>query len=718
MDAIEIASAFVTIRPQTDGFEAELAAAVGGSQTEVPLTADTSEVEGAIDDVTGDVEVGVDADTSDAEAAIDGIEATPAVVPVEADTAQAQASIDDLSGAVGGLSDSAGLGGGAIGGLTDELAGLVGVTGASAAGIGALVGGLVLSATAAGESQAVNAQLDQILRNAGDSAAVTGDHIRELATEIMEYSGISDEAVVSAASMVASFTNVSNSQPTFDRTLRASADLAVFMGTDVASAAKMLGRALNDPEQGVSRLARVFPSLTAAQKDAISSMAAAGDIAGAQALIFELVESKVGGLAATYGETMPGEIDKTKEALGELAEALGADLLPAISEGASGIAGYITKLTELQDAVNSFGGGAIGDLQEFLVRGAVQSIPVVGSLANAMTQGEDAAEGFGSVVGELPSALSGTAEATDAAAEATDAYAAAQEAAQQAVADTLPTLGGVISAVDRAGSAFGVLNASSDPQIVIDNLSLALVAWDDFQANISTVSQWGPNIAAALQQLGPEIAGGLTNALAEGNAATVVQLDGLIAEIQAKGGEGAAVLTGFAQNGMDGAVAAVQSSTGPMGAAGTAAGASGAAGIDAGLTFTNAAAIGAITGTQYGAGVASGISGMYATVNAVATNMIAGAGNLSSAYSRGQALGSAYGSGIVAGLAGQVGNAAATKASLDAIVERVGAGIGRGAVAIGAGRLQPVVLSLDGQVVAETVFDVDRRIANAEGYEQ
>ena len=311
MDAIEIASAFVTIRPQTDGFEAELAAAVGGVQTEVPLTADTSDVEGAIDEVTGDVEVGVDADTSDAEAAIDGIEATPTVVPVEADTAQAQASIDDLSGAVGGLSDSAGLGGGAIGGLTDELAGLVGVTGASAAGIGALVGGLVLSATAAGESQAVNAQLDQILRNAGDSAAVTGDHIRELATEIMEYSGISDEAVVSAASMVASFTNVSNSQPTFDRTLRASADLAVFMGTDVASAAKMLGRALNDPEQGVSRLARVFPSLTAAQKDAISSMAAAGDIAGAQALIFELVESKVGGLAATYGATMPGEIDKT-----------------------------------------------------------------------------------------------------------------------------------------------------------------------------------------------------------------------------------------------------------------------------------------------------------------------------------------------------------------------------------------------------------------------
>ena len=714
---MEIASAFVTIRPDASSFEAELVAAISGiGEQDISVTADTSDAEGAIDEVTGDVEVGVGADTSDAEAAIDGIEATPTVVPVEADTAQAQASIDDLSGAVGGLADSAGLGGGAIGGLTDELAGLVGASSATTAGIGALVGGLVLSASAAGESQAVNAQLDQILANAGDSAAVTGDHIRELAVEIMEYSGFSDEAVVSAASMVASFGNVSNSQPTFDRTLRASADLAVFMGTDVASAAKMLGRALNDPEQGVSRLARVFPSLTAAQKDAISSMAAAGDIAGAQAMIFDLVESKVGGLAATYGETMPGQIDKTKEALGELAEALGADLLPAISEGASGIAGYVKQLTDLQNAAQDFGGGALGDIQEFFTRGAVQSIPVFGPIINSLTQGEDAMEGFSTLVGDLPAALTG-------AAGATSEYAVAQDAANEAVSATLPNLSGTITEVNRAGDAFGVLNASSNPQVVIDNLQNALFAWDVFQQRISTISQLGPNIAGALQQLGPQIggplAGALVAAIQQGNFGVVGELDALITEVAERGGDVSAVMTGFAQNGMEGAIAAVQSSTGPMGAAGTAAGASGAAGIDAGLTYTNAAAIGAITGTQYGAGVSSGISGMYATVNAVANNVIAGAGNIGSAYSRGQALGSAYGSGIVAGLAGQIGRAAATRASLDAVVESTGREVGAtGKMSAAPTTIVHQTVMPNGDVLAESMFEVDRRVAIAEGYEQ
>ena len=110
---------------------------------------------------------------------------------------------------------------------------------------------------------------------------------------------------------------------------------------------------------------------------------------------------------------------------------------------------------------------------------------------------------------------------------------------------------------------------------------------------------------------------------------------------------------------------------------------------------------------------------MYATVNAVATNMIAGAGNISSAYSRGQALGSAYGSGIVAGLAGQIGNAAATKASLDAVVESVGRDVGRGLGKASA----PVTIvhqtvMPNGDVLAESMFEVDRRVAIAEGYEQ
>ncbi len=674
---MELATAFVTIRPQTDGFESELASAVGGIDAEP-------------------VELEAVADVSDAESEIESIDGGTTETTVTADTAQAEEQIGGLSASVDSLMDAVGGGGGGAAGALDGFAGAAGLAGgassiAATGGIAALAAGLGFAVSEATDAQVAMVQLDQMVANMGANAGVTSEGLQAMATDLQTTAGFSDEAVMSGQAMVLMFENVRNvaGQPIFDRAIQSSADLArspAFSG-DIAGAARTLGRALDDPVSGMSRLRRAGIQLTESQEATITSLQESGDVAGAQAALLDVVESKVGGLAAAYGDTLAGDIDKATESMGESAEEIGATLIPALA------------------GLMEFLGGAAKGYRD------IKDDWVDPGEAFALSMGGDIENFKGTVTG-IPAALR---PATD----AVDEFTAAQQAANDAVAATLPTLGGIIGQVDAAGRAFGVLNASSDPSVVIENLRLALFAWDDFDANIKKIDDWGPRISGALQQLGPEVAGGLTNALAEGNIATIVQLDGLIAEIEARGGQASAVLTGFAQTGMDGAVAAVAGAAGPMGAAGTQAGASGAAGIDAGLTFTNAAAIGAITGTQYGAGVASGISGMYATVNAVATNMISGAGNISSAFSRGQALGSAYGSGIVAGLAGQVGNAAATKASLDAIVENFGAGVGRSSVSsVAPAALQPVQVVLDGQVVAEASFEHNRRLAMAEGYEQ
>lgn len=695
---MEIATAFVTIRPETAGFEAELAAAVGGQSVDVPVTADVGDAEAAVEGLSGsDVEVGVEADTSDAEGAIEGIEAPPIEAEVQVDTSGAEEQIgglgDSLSGLVGG--------GGEATGALDAFSGAA--LGAGSAGSIAATGGLAAVAAGLGyavsegaEAQVTLGQLEAMVANLGNNAGVTSGGLQALATDLQQTAGFSDEAVMSGESMVLMFENVRNTadQPIFDRAIRSAADLArsPFGNGDISASARTLGRALEDPTASFGRLARQGITFSAAQEQAITSMQAAGDVAGAQAVLLDAVDAKVGGLAQQYGGTFTGSVDRAKEAVGEMAESLGTSLLPALELVSESVIDQIARLQSWDDALN----GA-------LLSGPLQAIMGVG----------DAIDAQGAVVGDLPPALG-------AATSATEDFATAQDAAAQAVAGTLPSLGDIIGQADRAGQAFGILNASSDPQVIIDNLGLALFAWDDFQANISTVSQWGPNIAAALQQLGPQVAGGLTSALAEGNAATIVQLDGLIAEIQARGGDASAVLTGFAQTGMDGAVAAVNAATGPMGAAGTAAGASGAAGIDAGLAFSNASGIGQIVGVQYGAGVSSGITAMAGTVAAVAANLFAGV-SISSAFSRGQSLGSAYGSGVVAGLAGQIGNAAATRASLDAIVESsTGGGLTRttSTAPIGGSR-QPIQVVLPGVgVIAEAQFDYDRRVAIAEGYEQ
>lgn len=703
---MEIATAFVAIRPETSGFESELTAALGSQTVDVPVGADVEEAQGQIESLDGgDVEVEVGAVTDPAQAEIDGLDGGTVEVEVGANTEDAQSKIDGLAGSLEGVLGSAGGGGGGATGALDAFSGAAlgaGSAGAIAAtgGIAAVAAGLGFSASSAMEAEVSTALLSNTLAQSGADAYLTADAVSALAMEIQGYSGLSDEAIQDAARMLLSFANVRTEAAVtagvFDRATRSVADIARFMGSDAVTAAGMLGRALDNPVTGVTALTRARVSFTDAERAAITAMAESGDIIGAQNALLTAVEGNVKGAAAAYGDTLAGDVDKAKESIGNLSEEIGNSALPALGALADFLAGAAEGFRLLNE-----------DLEEG---------PLTEMWESFMAPDWDPALDFNleEVLGK--NASNEVRKTTEAVAE----FTAAQQAANEAIAATLPTLGGVIGEVDRAGQAFGVLNASSDPQAIIDNLSLALFAWDDFQNNITQIDDWGPRIAGALQQLGPEVAGGLTNALAEGNIATIVQLDGLIAEIEAKGGQASAVLTGFATNGMAGAVAAVGDAAPDMGAAGTQAGAEGAAGIDAGLQANNAASIGSAVGVLFGGAVSSGIATMAPVVSAMATSVIANAGSTDAAFNRGQTLGSSYGAGLVSGLAGQVAavssNAALLRAA--AAVESAGAGIGRDSAASSAPINVTVISQLDGRVLEERIFELGRQEALAGGYEQ
>ena len=704
---MEIATAFVTIRPQTDGFESELAAAVGGvPDQEITLTteADTTAAEAEIEGLP-DGEVEVTANTEQAEAGLDAVKEK-----VDETTDSTSALSEAAQGALGGMG---GLGG-AAGGAASSL-------GASAvAGAGAAAG-LFAFAQGAIDAEGAAQRFDLIAGGLGDDlktidvGGLSGD-IGELALQL----GSSDEAMLNATASFVTFaqsTGASNDEiVATSENINALALRAVALNPSLGDAGAVAERMTNALARGGRATTAFGIGLTSAEINA-RAMADTGKQNAAELTQFEKAAAGAAIATERLGNSMGTDFqagsqnartewNRMTESLGEAAEQVGSSMLPAIEN--------ITEAVgELADGIANLDPGA--------VLSGLWDISGPGLFVNGLTDAYNAITGTTQATSAQATVVEGSSTTWGDAATQVQTYAQAQDQANEAVVNTLPTLSGVISETDRAGDAFGILNASSDPQVIIDNLSLALFAWDDFQANITSIDDWGPRIAGALQQLGPEVAGGLTNALAEGNAATIVQLDGLIAEIEARGGTASAVLTGFAQTGMSGAVAAVQSATGPMGAAGTAAGASGASGIDAGLAFNNAAAIGSITGVQFGAAVASGISSMGATVSAVADNVIAGAGSISGAFSRGQSIGSSYGAGLVAGLAGQIGNAASTASSLRRAAgteaAAMAASLTRTPVAIGGGVRQPVQVAIDGRVVAETVFEVDRVTSIAEGFE-
>ncbi len=337
----------------------ELAAAVNEATANVVLevSADTSEASADIDSVEGEpVLVDVSADVETAQADIESLDAEPIDVEVSADTSQAESELGGLTESLGEVSEAqGGVTQGGIG-LTSTLTegGTAGL--AAATGYGAAAAGLFSLAESAGEAQQVAAITDQLIQNQGDSATVTGEHIRDLATDILQYAGFSDEAVASGANFLLQLGNIQNvageGNDVLDRTLKLTADFATLTNTDFVAAATALGRAVSNPEQGLARLERRLGRLPEAVRENIISLAEQGDELGSQTALLDAFEGKLEGVAETAGDTFAGKLRILKEELGELGESVGGVLVPALENA-------IGPATSLIGVVDDLG-GALG----------------------------------------------------------------------------------------------------------------------------------------------------------------------------------------------------------------------------------------------------------------------------------------------------------------------------------------------------------------------
>ncbi len=192
---------------------------------------------------------------------------------------------------------------------------------AAAAAIGTL--GL---ATSAGlrefkeAEQAIN-QLNAALKATDSASGVTTGQVLELGEAIERNTLFKKEEVLKAASALTTFGNIQGD--VFKRALALSTDLAVRLGTDVPSAAEMLGKALEEPEEGLGKLARRFTDLTPLQKDAIANFIKQGDVAAAQAVILDHLQGKVRGLAEGQAQGLTGAANKLSDAWDNLLESLG-----------------------------------------------------------------------------------------------------------------------------------------------------------------------------------------------------------------------------------------------------------------------------------------------------------------------------------------------------------------------------------------------------------
>lgn len=219
----------------------------------------------------------------------------------------------------------------------------------AAAGFTALGGAIAYSVKQAADAQKVQAQLSAVLKSTKGVAGVTADEVNNLAEELQQLTPYSDEAIVSAESLLLTFTKISDE--VFPQATETVLDMSTALGQDLKSSAIQLGKALNDPITGMTALRRVGVSFTESQQDQIKALQKSGDLLGAQKLILQELQTEFGGAARAAGETFGGQLAILRNNLDEIAETVGGAILPILSDAT--------------EQLNSFLVDHRGDIEEF-----------------------------------------------------------------------------------------------------------------------------------------------------------------------------------------------------------------------------------------------------------------------------------------------------------------------------------------------------------------
>ena len=137
----------------------------------------------------------------------------------------------------------------------------------------------------------------------------------------------------------------------FSDTTKLALDMSTALGTDAKSSAMMLGKALNDPAAGLSRLSRSGVLFTEQQKKQVEQLQKSGDTLGAQRVILDEVAKEFGGSAKAFGLSAAGEGARRATQMGNAMESLGgtinevlAPVLGFIAEKFEAVADWFTNL--------------------------------------------------------------------------------------------------------------------------------------------------------------------------------------------------------------------------------------------------------------------------------------------------------------------------------------------------------------------------------------
>lgn len=185
-------------------------------------------------------------------------------------------------------------------------------------GVKALIGAV------AGEvmkSEKATANLTAVLQATGNAARLTLEELSALSDELEDSTLFDGAEIKQAEAVMLTFKSVTGD--TFREAISLSTDLAALMGGDLQGAVLQLGKALEDPEQGLSALRRVGVSFTEDQQELIKSLVETGDKAEAMRIILDTLSGQIGGVAKAQVTGLTGALNTLEDVWGNFLEEVG-----------------------------------------------------------------------------------------------------------------------------------------------------------------------------------------------------------------------------------------------------------------------------------------------------------------------------------------------------------------------------------------------------------
>lgn len=200
----------------------------------------------------------------------------------------------------------------------------------------AMVAGLRASVIAAREAEQEMLKLDAVFKASGGASGMQRGQLESMAEGMKDRTGFDDDKLRGAMALLLTFRSVG--RESFGAVMESAADLSRLMGQDLNSSVLMLGKALENPEHGLTALSRAGVTFSDTQKQNIKDMVESGRQAEAMTAILQTLRDQgINGVAEAMNTGLFKATNDASMAWGDLLKAIGkTDAVKGSVEGVFG----------------------------------------------------------------------------------------------------------------------------------------------------------------------------------------------------------------------------------------------------------------------------------------------------------------------------------------------------------------------------------------------